>query len=101
MGSSMGPSLATGFPFLSITNLVKFHFMPEPRSPPCFSFKNFHSGWASAPLTLTFSNMSNLTPKPAANCLISVLEPGSWNPNWLQGKARMANLLSVWKNLFA
>lgn len=26
-----------------------------------------------------------------ANCLISGFEPGSWPPNWLQGKAKISN----------
>jgi len=39
IGSSMGPSLATGFPSLSIINLVKFHFIELPKSPPSFSLR--------------------------------------------------------------
>ena len=39
MGSSPGENLATGWPSLSITNFVKFHFIKLNIVPACFSFK--------------------------------------------------------------
>merc|ERR1719318_1802523 len=74
------------------TNLVKFHLMPEPRRPPSCSFNHVHTGAAFFPFTSTFANMSNVAPCDAANALISDALPGSWAPNWLHGKARIANL---------
>ena len=39
----------------------------------------------------TLANMSKWTPLLMANFLISSLVPGSWPPNWLQGKPRMTS----------
>eukprot|EP00092_Neocalanus_flemingeri_P001926 GFUD01002057.1.p1 GENE.GFUD01002057.1~~GFUD01002057.1.p1 ORF type:complete len:108 (-),score=14.47 GFUD01002057.1:686-1009(-) len=90
MGSSIGPNLATGWPFLSTTNLVKFHLMALMRNPDCFSFRKAQRGSAPAPLTSTLANKSHLTPYLfVANSLISFSVPGSCPPNWLQGKPRM------------
>lgn len=45
--------------------------------PPCFDFKYFHNGCASSPLTLTFSNKSNLTFFFSAKLQILSASPGS------------------------
>lgn len=87
-GSVVVACRATGCPFLSTMNLVKFHFMPlwkyikktckaeydecvslhffqlnsySVSVPPCFFFKYFHKGWAPSPLTSILANMSNFT----------------------------------------
>ena len=54
MGSDIGPTRATVFPSWSTTNLVKFHLIPEPKSPPSCSFSHFHKGSASFPFTSTW-----------------------------------------------
>lgn len=87
-GDVVGAWRSTGFPFLSMMNLVKFHLMPSNNIPPCSFFKYCHKGAAVLPFTSTFSNRSNLTLWSRAKHWISSAFPGSWLLNWSQGKAR-------------
>lgn len=62
LGAVGGPYRFTGTPFRSQRNLVKFHLMDEPRTPPPIrAFKNRNTGWAPLPFTSIFSNISNFT----------------------------------------
>jgi hypothetical protein len=68
-------------------------------SSPDATFKKLNAGEASPPLTLIFSMSSSggsPNPRAAAKALISSAEPGSWNPNWLQGKAWMTSPWSLY-----
>ena len=60
-----------------------------------FCFKNEYTSRAFAPFTSVLSKNTSLFAMSASNCLtnsmISSLVPGSWPPNWLQGKARIFN----------
>lgn len=70
-------------------NLAKFHaispFMPRAFGAVCL--RKVHSGSASLPLTSIFPRTGYLAPLALANAWMSALDPGSWPPNWLQGKA--------------
>ena len=78
----------TTFPSLSIKNFEKFHLMSAVNKPPCFCFINWNRGSAEAPFTSTLAIITPLKPCLLANPFTSALEPGSWEPNWLQGKKR-------------
>ena len=83
-----GAALKTTSPLGAIKNLVKFHLMAEvPKKPRLVVFNSCHKGWVCGPLTSIFSDIKNETPWfLVQNVAISVLEPGSWFLNWLQGK---------------
>lgn len=89
LGEVLGEWRSTGFPFLSTMNLVKFHLMASIRVPPCSFFKYLNNGCASFPLTSILSNKSKFTLRSFTKHWISSALPGSWWPNWLQGKARI------------
>ena len=77
----MGPNRFTGSPSLLTTNLVKFHLIPLPRSPPCLLFRYSQIGWAFLPLTSILLYKSKPFPHSiplfSAKALISALVPGS------------------------
>jgi len=76
-----GPYLLTGFPSLLQRNLVKFHFMEDPRVPVSSFLKYKNRGCAFFPLTSILSNILKVAPLERANSLISSFVPGSWLPN--------------------
>ena len=59
MGSSIGPSLHTGTPVLSMMNLEKFHLMAFIKNPACFSLRKVKRGSAALPLTSILEKSSN------------------------------------------
>jgi len=66
---------------------VKFHLILLPSRPPLASLSHAKSGWASSPLTSTLAKSGKVTPKFfSQKSEISASSPGSWLPNWSQGK---------------
>ena len=79
-------------PSLEIRNLVKFHLIFFPNKPPVLSFRNLKMGEAYSPLTSVFFINWNVTPKlRSQKKAISWSLPGSWCPNWSQGKPIMTS----------
>jgi hypothetical protein len=62
-GVLVGLNLFLGRPYLSTTNLVKFHLMALPnKPPPNLDLRYLNRGWALLPFTSIFSKMGKLTP---------------------------------------
>ena len=120
-GSQSLEKWPTTWPFLPITNLWKFH-TTSPACGNLCSFsqkymwvknlnkvdlkplglitgknsatKYLYRGCASIPLTLTFSNISKVTPyPPSQNSKITLSEAGSWLKKSLQGNANTEKFL--------
>lgn len=89
-GSDVLAHLPLTLPSLPIKNFSKFHFTRFNPINPAFSpFIHSHTGSASAPFTSVFPRISNVVlNRPVQKFWICSSEPGSWPPNWLQGKAR-------------
>src|SRR5947199_289238 len=61
--------------------------MTDPSRPDCSRFRYAYKGCELAPLTSIFSNNGKVTSYCVLqNSKISPASPGSWAPNWLQGK---------------
>jgi len=72
-------------------NFAKFHLMSAPsgKGSDFSALRCAQTGCVFGPLTSHFSKSGKVAPYlPRANSRISEAEPGSWPPNWLQGKAR-------------
>jgi len=76
--------------------LVKFHLIAfDPITPGFSRFIQSNSGLALSPLTSTLAISGKVRPKlTLQNSAISPASPGSWPPNWLQGKASTSKPLS-------
>jgi len=81
IGAVGGPYRLTGTPLRSQRNFVKFHLMEDPRTPESWALRNRNTGWASAPLTIVFSNIGNFTEYCSTNLQIPGSSNGSWPPN--------------------
>eukprot|EP01139_Manchomonas_bermudensis_P009433 Amastigsp_a339217_1581.p3 type:complete len:105 gc:universal Amastigsp_a339217_1581:540-226(-) len=81
--STPGGDVADG----ATTHLVKFHLTRPGFGP--WLLRNWNSGCACFPLTLTLAKIGNCRPgkRESTFCMISGRSPGSCPKNWLQGNA--------------
>ncbi len=78
---------------------MKFHLMAWPSRPGADRLRKSKTGCAPAPFTSIFLKSGKVTPKfRSQKAAISASLPGSWWPNWSQGKPRISSPAARWRS---